>query len=1083
MRVLIAAALVLTAGACTTVTEVLPPGSGGADVLPTDIAADAANVPDDGPPRDIPGLDIQHGELPDVAPGCLPNPCDAEHKHCLTGGVCGPCLPGWTDDGAGGCVPTEDPCDPDPCAALNKQCVGGFCADCLAGFSDDGSGNCRPPDPCQPNPCVEGFKTVCAVTVEGVPKCFCDPGAHNDGTGRCTFDPCLPNKCEEPLTRCVPDGFFPTCTCPGSELELNGECVVDPCQPNPCTGYARTTCSVVDLATAEVTCACIDGFALDPETDSCVEVPVQPFPPTEPVGDPVVGGERLLFVDDWLVATRTGLQRRLHSAEPLDDAWSVGPEIGEASSSGDIGRAKAGGSVVEVPQEVLDGLPEGDVLRPYRYRLYYLGHRYPFSPDAQPSWVCMAVAEDAAGPWIKPQLLPDSPAPHCVMRADGLVQVEVSLVGSWWLMSATQLPFGATATAGLYIYGSSDGVSFTAAPNAPPVLPLSLDPVPPAIYARIGDRSRVVRDPSSGGFVAFVSLPSAIHGEARGIVFGGTNPAAGWPALDAVTAPAILGPSVDELVSGTVYGDMTAWRVGDLWLGIQQKGEKSCPKRSFGALVASRNGRHWWQVRDEVSAGLEAVLPYGLDGGGGLLASIDSLSGGAPLEADGLWQFFVGGLAQSTCDDGATPGGVLRMGLGAGRLVGLEVDGAGPGIMATKPFRLRQGVVASVMELDVTLEGPMQVRVESLSAIGSVLDSAEVVLGAGDHKDVVLDLPPLNGLLGGERFRVRFTFTGAGEVFGFRFSDPLCADNPCDEDPERGVCDSSSGAVVCGCSPPLHDDGLGHCSDDPCLPNPCLLPNQDTCEVVDGAAVCGCVDGFVWFDGACIPDPCTPVGPPPCAPPGPNKCRVVGDQPECYCPEGSEETAGGCVETDPRVFVTSLGRTPAEIGGRDQANIICAGTALAAGMPGQYAAWLATPEVPAAAPFVSGGPWRTWDPKLQLWTRLVATDLADLTDGMLSAAIAFDEQGNALTPPEGETCAVWTGALASGSAAVVDLSLAGDCGGWTSADPELSALAGDCRATDLNWTQAGSTSCDQALRLFCFQLPQPPSPEPPSPEP
>ena len=94
-----------------------------------------------------------------------------------------------------------------------------------------------------------------------------------------------------------------------------------------------------------------------------------------------------------------------------------------------------------------------------------------------------------------------------------------------------------------------------------------------------------------------------------------------------------------------------------------------------------------------------------------------------------------------------------------------------------------------------------------------------------------------------------------------------------------------------------HDDGMGGCTDDVCVPSPCTVPNRGVCSVdAGGLAGCGCDAGF-HDDGAmgCTTDPCTPS---PCAALG-LACRVTGGVAECYtpvCNDGNPCTDAYCVE-------------------------------------------------------------------------------------------------------------------------------------------------------------------------------------------
>ncbi len=334
----------------------------------------------------------------------------------------------------------------------------------------------------------------------------------------------------------------------------------------------------------------------------------------------------------------------------------------------------------------------------------------------------------------------------------------------------------------------------------------------------------------------------------------------------------------------------------------------------------------------------------------------------------------------------------------------------------------------------------------------------------GRVRDAQVITEPLHSFTA-ERFRIRFTFLGTGEIFGFRLHDPACTPNPCVE-PGRTVCDSTTGYAICLCNPPTHDDGAGGCTVDPCTPDPCTGPHQVGCTVVGGEAVCGCEDGWVATGGACILDPCLPVGGVQvCVAPGPDRCKVIDGVPICYCPEGSVESPAGCVETDSRAFVTSLASPGDTLGGVTGADSLCATLANAAGLTGTYKAWLSTPDEDAVDRFANGGPWRTWDDDVQLWTRKVADDIWDLTDGTIDAAINRTEFG----APVLGNCLVWTGTTTDGERSNPD-GLGGTCAGWTSAE-EGFGLAGLCDAADTLWTEWAPALCTKESRFYCFQIP------------
>jgi hypothetical protein len=132
--------------------------------------------------------------------------------------------------------------------------------------------------------------------------------------------------------------------------------------------------------------------------------------------------------------------------------------------------------------------------------------------------------------------------------------------------------------------------------------------------------------------------------------------------------------------------------------------------------------------------------------------------------------------------------------------------------------------------------------------------------------------------------------------------DETCDDATC---AGRGMCVVMDGRASCmcdaeydgarceSCAPGYHDDGMGGCTDDVCLPNPCTTPNRTVCT----AGSCGCDPGY-HDDGAlgCTTDPCLPH---PC---GSQACRDNGGAAECFTPMCDDAndctidtpTAGGC---------------------------------------------------------------------------------------------------------------------------------------------------------------------------------------------
>ncbi|NIS36575.1 MAG: hypothetical protein GWO04_44530, partial [Actinobacteria bacterium] len=142
-------------------------------------------------------------------------------------------------------------------------------------------------------------------------------------------------------------------------------------------------------------------------------------------------------------------------------------------------------------------------------------------------------------------------------------------------------------------------------------------------------------------------------------------------------------------------------------------------------------------------------------------------------------------------------------------------------------------------------------------------------------------------------------------------ADEVCATDTCGG---RGACAVVDGRTECtcddgyagpaceSCAAGYHDDGLGGCTTDPCLPNPCTtIANRTVCSVdAGGLAACSCEGGYHDDGtGGCTTDPCLPD---PCAAMG-MACRDTGGTAECYtptCDDSNQPTddsyeSGGCV--------------------------------------------------------------------------------------------------------------------------------------------------------------------------------------------
>ena len=156
-------------------------------------------------------------------------------------------------------------------------------------------------------------------------------------------------------------------------------------------------------------------------------------------------------------------------------------------------------------------------------------------------------------------------------------------------------------------------------------------------------------------------------------------------------------------------------------------------------------------------------------------------------------------------------------------------------------------------------------------------------------------------------------------------------------------------------------------------------------------------------------------------------------------------------------FVTSL-QLNANFGGVDAGDIICRNLATDAGLGSNFKVWTSAGGLSPGMTFTRDG---------GMWIRLVdkarlASDWADLTDGMLGSSIGYTERR---TIPAMGTRHTFTGTNSSGAPGPTN------CNGWTTADAGTGTW-GTCDSNLTAWTAAGTATPCSALaggRLYCFE--------------
>lgn len=170
-----------------------------------------------------------------------------------------------------------------------------------------------------------------------------------------------------------------------------------------------------------------------------------------------------------------------------------------------------------------------------------------------------------------------------------------------------------------------------------------------------------------------------------------------------------------------------------------------------------------------------------------------------------------------------------------------------------------------------------------------------------------------------------------------------------------------------------------------------------------------------------------------------------------------------------RVFVTSTLHDGA-LGGLSGADAICQTRADTAALGGTWTAWLSD-SVTNAETRITDSEYRLIDD-----TTVVASSLADLTDGTLTSAIFMDELGGSPPGCVNPVECVWT-ATADVGFSLCNFDPASCCDDWTCNSfggiacndfPGFPATAGLHDATE-GWSDDGPESCSSELHLYCFE--------------
>jgi len=158
-----------------------------------------------------------------------------------------------------------------------------------------------------------------------------------------------------------------------------------------------------------------------------------------------------------------------------------------------------------------------------------------------------------------------------------------------------------------------------------------------------------------------------------------------------------------------------------------------------------------------------------------------------------------------------------------------------------------------------------------------------------------------------------------------------------------------------------------------------------------------------------------------------------------------------------RVFVTSSKFSGDTLGGISQADAHCQDAADAAGIGGDFRAWISETNNHAIDRIPDGGPWYTVDR-----TEMVFSSRSNWMTTPIRQ-ISIDERATDHSNGTLEA-RVWTGTLSGGMAGDMNAT----CGNWS--DPLASGVFGTIFRTTTEWTDWSTGSCTEQYRLYCFEF-------------
>ena len=164
-----------------------------------------------------------------------------------------------------------------------------------------------------------------------------------------------------------------------------------------------------------------------------------------------------------------------------------------------------------------------------------------------------------------------------------------------------------------------------------------------------------------------------------------------------------------------------------------------------------------------------------------------------------------------------------------------------------------------------------------------------------------------------------------------------------------------------------------------------------------------------------------------------------------------------------RVFVSSMNTNAnlAALGGGatgvEGADNMCNNFAGAAGLGGEWQAWISDSTVDAIDRITGSGPWFRMDGQMAFANK------ANLTTSPM-VPVVIDEKGRLLMFPP-DLINTWTGTSAGGRFTPNNAT----CGDWTDGTISAEGTVGDAGEIDSGWTNFDKLDCDLQGRLYCLE--------------